>query len=867
MTLLSKVTGTVQPNIGVPGAGQGSTHAGVGTKTVDRLQEASSLNEAGRHSQALTVVDEALGSLPGNAELKHARASILFAWCRHREARDAYLQAAAAGMLGAAFELELGWAHFHCADFVAAEGCMRRALAADPDNSTTRVGLARVIFETGRFADAEIALRAALELCPGHAECLWLLGNCRLCQRDAVAGEFYLRNAIESEPERAVMWKDLGAALDAQDRWQEAIEASTTATRLDEQCNERGDAFVNLAILLLNQGRISEALALHEKFLPQRPYVYGHIAYAQALLKAGRLQEGWHQNEFRLLRGPAMSVHKQLGRPAWSGQSLQGKAILLWAEQGLGDLIQFVRYAPRLKALGAKVMLRVPDGLEAFAQGFPGIDRVLERGPARVEFDHYLNLVSLPCALDSGAATIPAEIPYLHPDTSFALRWASRIPSCEHLKVGVAWAGNPDHPNDRFRSMALRELAPLGELDGVLFYSLQMGAREEEAKAPPPGFRLLNLGPELDDIRDTAAVIDQLDVILSVDTAVAHLAGALGKPVWLMLPKAADWRWLEGRDDSPWYTTMRLFRQRRLGDWGDVIEQVVSAFRQQLQVRGAAAVQDSIPPARTRGAGATAAAAGLDVPPALDALVQRTGFSGVAGTRTGILQYLPDQALVGDSLRWYGEWLQPQLDLLAQLVRPGATLVEIGSGVGAHTIPLAVMANTDGHLLLYESRPVLRQILRQNLVANRVGNATLMRRSAAGSSALDGAGRAKLASAEQSESPVETVDDLQLSRLDLIKIAAQVDVTTVLAGATATLWRVRPSLFIAVEAEGALAEPARRLRDFGYRCWRMESALFSPNNFNRREDDIFSGQTALALVAVPEEMGVDMTQDGCVELS
>jgi hypothetical protein len=178
-----------------------------------------------------------------------------------------------------------------------------------------------------------------------------------------------------------------------------------------------------------------------------------------------------------------------------------------------------------------------------------------------------------------------------------------------------------------------------------------------------------------------------------------------------------------------------------------------------------------------------------------------------------------------------------------------------------------MMANTDGHALLYESRPVLRQILRQNLVANRVGNATLMRRSAAGSSALDGTGRTEPASAERSEGPVETLDDLQLARVDLIKIAAQVDVTKVLAGATATLWRLRPSLFIAVEDEGPLTDPAGRLRDFGYRCWRMESSLFSPNNFNRREDDIFSGRRALALVAIPEERGVDMTQEGCVELS
>jgi hypothetical protein len=346
---------------------------------------------------------------------------------------------------------------------------------------------------------------------------------------------------------------------------------------------------------------------------------------------------------------------------------------------------------------------------------------------------------------------------------------------------------------------------------------------------------LVNLGPELDDFRDTAAVISQLDLVLCVDTAVAHLAGALGKRVWLMLPKAAEWRWLEGREDSPWYPTMRLFRQQRQGDWTDVIERIGEALqqlkRESAQTSALSPVAAPVPAAVAKGA-----------MPQTDTSGHRAGLSAVAVTRTGLLQYLPDEPVIGASLRWYGELLQPQLDLLARMLRPGATILEIDSGVGAHAVALAQMIGGQGHLMLYESRPLLRQILRQNLAANRVGNATLMRRS-------------------------ETVDDLHLARLDVLKVNTGAIAMDVLAGAGDTLWRLRPSLFIAAADDPALAEPAARVKEFGYRCWRMAAAWFNPYNFNRRDDDIFAGRSALALVATPEEVEGDMAQDGCVEIS
>jgi hypothetical protein len=368
----------------------------------------------------------------------------------------------------------------------------------------------------------------------------------------------------------------------------------------------------------------------------------------------------------------------------------------------------------------------------------------------------------------------------------------------------------------------------------------------------------VNLGPELEDFCDTAAVISELDLVLCVDTAVAHLAGALGKPVWLMLPQPADFRWMEGREDSPWYPTLRLFRQSRRDHWEEVVERVKAALQERL--RGGVA--------ETRAhADRLAAPRSMLRPPAVARpgipAGHRPGFSAVAETRVGILQYLPDEAREGESLGWYGEYLQPQLDLLARLIRPGATVLEADAGIGAHAVFLGKALGAAGHLFLYEPRPVVQRILRQNLGANRVMNVTLMRR------ALGRPSAGEVAASGEAASPVvtETLDELQLERLDWLKINDGILALEVLDGAMDTLWRLRPLLFIAAADEPALTRLARRAQAFSHRCWRMETALFNPHNFNRRDTDIFSGRTALALLAIPEEIDVDIALDECVELS
>jgi tetratricopeptide (TPR) repeat protein len=820
------------------------------------LAEANAHHAQGRYGAALTAINRALIVSPDDPELLLARASTLYVWGRLREAREACLRAKAQGLRSTTLSAILGWSCIALSRLDEAEEAMRMALEIDPDAWEAHCNLAIVMQALKRLDQAAAGYERALELSADNVQCLINLGVCRVDQDNPVAGEAQIRHAIAVDSDRARAWANLGVALARQDRNDEAFHAFQRAGRLEEQTGESVEGFVNFALNLREANRTQDALELYEKYLPAHPNLAGHNDYAFALLTAGRFPEGWHQYEFRWINEPLLSLRPGFPRPVWAGQDLRGRTVLLRAEQGFGDFVQFIRYAPAVKALGATVLLQVRVGLEQLARGVPGIDRVLDRDAAIPEFDFYINLPSLPRVFGTDLASIPAHIPYLEVEPERAERWGQRLGARDALRVGLAWAGSPTHTRDRYRSLPLAKLSPLWQVAGVRFVLLQKGPAAVEAEGLPAELGILNLGPELEDFADTAALIGELDLVLCVDTAVAHLAGALGKPVWLMLPRPADFRWMEERDDSPWYPSMRLFRQSRRDQWDEVVERVKAALQE--RVRGGAAA----PLAHA------AARAAPPLPPAVERagipVGHRAGLSAVVETRMGILQYLPDEAPIGASLSWYGEYLQPQLDLLARLLRPGATVLEADAGVGAHAVFLAQALGAAGHLFLYEPRPVMQRILRQNLAANRIMNVTLMRRALG----RGGAGEGAAASASAPESVVtETMDELQLERLDWLKLNAGARALEVLAGATETLWRLRPLLFMAAADEPTLTELAQRAQTFSYRCWRMETALFNATNFNRREADIFSGRTALALLAIPEEIDVDIALDGCVEIS
>jgi tetratricopeptide (TPR) repeat protein/precorrin-6B methylase 2 len=808
----------------------------------------------GRFAASLDLPPRGLATDSDDGARLFENASTLFDARRCSEARVVCLKADALGLRSLEFYLLAGWCCFGVGKLEESENWMRRAVGIAPDAPQSHFNLAVVLQAQQRQEDAATSFERALAQGGVDFDALVGVGSARLALGDLASAEAHFRRALTLNGQRSIGWSLLGSAVGRQCRYPEALEFLARADAIANGDADDATAFTSLAIALTENGRNPEALIVYERNLPRFPIVDGHYAYALALLRAGRLLEGWRHYEFRWLRHDAKTPKQAgLAGPLWSGQALRGKTILIHVEQGFGDVIQFVRYAPQVKALGGTVLLRVARPMKALMKDIGGVDRVLDRDEVIPAYDFYTNLLSLPRILGTTLDTIPAEPSYIQADSTRVQRWRARLPIEGLLRVGLVWAGNPEHPNDRFRSMALSMLRPILEVGGVRFVSLQKGFGAEQATGEVlAGVNWLDVGSELEDFSDTAAVISELDLVLCVDTAVAHLAGALGKPVWVMLPQPADFRWLEGRDDSPWYPTLRLFRQSQRDDWADVVARVKAALEERVR-EGPAAM-----PAKTSVKAVTSESLPWTSPAQLK-VGHRPGMSAVAETRLGILQYLPDEAMVGDSIGWYGEYLQPQLDLLARLVRPGSTMMEVGAGVGAHAVFLGTLLGEAGHLFLYESGPVLQRILRQNLAVNGVSNVTVMRRTLGSRSEADTAGAAP--------PTTETLDDLQLERLDWLKVDASGDALDVLAGASDTLWRLRPLLFLAAQDEQTLRELTERAREFSYRCWRMETAWFNAQNFNRRETDIFAGRTVLALLAIPEEIDVDVALDGCVEIS
>jgi tetratricopeptide (TPR) repeat protein len=723
---------------------------------------------------------------------------------------------------------------------------MRRSTSAAPGEWLGHFGLASALRSQGRIDEAMASLEHALQRSPENPDCLMQLFDCHYTANRFAEAEAFARRVVGQRPLDAHGWINLGVSLVSQDRFAAAGEAFERAEAIAGR--EGGDRHLNLGISLRDSGRLREALAFFERELPGRPSAAAHAHYGHALLAAGRLREGWAHYEFRWLQEPLLSLRLQARKPVWSGQDLRDKTILLRCEQGVGDVIQFIRYAPHVKALGATVLLQLRKQIRELAASFPGVDRIVEPGEPLPEFDYYAYLMSLPRVFGTEVSTVPARVPYLHPDPSRVQRWTERVSGHEAVtRIGLVWGGDPDHLRDRHRSIPLRRLEALAGVGGVQFFSLQKGAYARQI-TDVPALQLIDLDDDLRDFADTAAAISCLDLVICVDTSVAHLAAALGREVWVLVPTPSDWRWLEHREDSPWYPTMRLFRQHSPGDWDGVIERVRSALERRV---GSGA--DSAAPAAASRIGAGSIERPL-IP--CERTHTRAGLTAVAETRLGIVQYWPDRGNAGRSIERYGEYLQRQLEIVGRWLPPGATVIHVGADIGLHALYFASALGDAGHLLLYESDPLCKQVLQQNLCANGVRNVTVMKRVLASRRAGDDGSSAD---AER----FDTIDDLRLARVDWIVVSEAFDPGVVLDGAADTLWRRRPKLLLTVASRAAFDVLAHRVRDAGYQCFKVETPLFNPDNFNGRAVDEFAGRTALALLGIPEEIEVDVALDGC----
>jgi tetratricopeptide (TPR) repeat protein len=464
--------------------------------------------------------------------------------------------------------------------------------------------------QAGRLPDAERLYRQILAVDPRHPDGLHLLGVLAHQTGHHEAAVATIQQAIAGNGREPSFYSHLGLALQALGRMDEAAARYRQALALNPNFAE---AHNNLGNVLKAQGELEQAIRSYERALALNPdYVDAHSNLGLSRQLLGRFDEAaahydraialnpeyaharWNQALLQLLFGDfaaglpnyewrwqSANKPRSLQRPQWRGEPLNGARILLDVEQGLGDTLQFLRYLPMVQAAGGAVVLGVPANLRRLVAELLGLAYLGGSGEPLPEFEWHCTLMSLPLAFGTTLASIPAQVPYLSAPAD-AQRNAAALPwPARGLRIAIAWAGSPTHLGDRFRSVPFHLLEPLLDVEGAHFFSLQLGP--ESAQLAASHAPITDLAPAITDLADTAALMLQLDLVIAVDTAVVHLAGALGRPVWVMLPFSPDWRWLLDREDSPWYPTMRLFRQPQFGDWPSVVEAVRVALREMCE--------------------------------------------------------------------------------------------------------------------------------------------------------------------------------------------------------------------------------------------------------------------------------------------
>lgn len=452
----------------------------------------------------------------------------------------------------------------------------RRAAGLAPNCAEIHFNLANALRSEDRFDEAASSYQQALKIRPDYAEAYNNLAITLTKQGKFEPAINYFRKAIRFNPSCSEFHGNLASLLQRQGRIDQAITHCEQAVSLDP---DNAEAHYNLGSALRDAGRCEEAIVQNDLAIQLRPgYVEAHWNQALAYLLNGNFKEGWKQYEWRRKTNWHVSSypHKH-PKPRWDSKSFTGKRLLVHCEQGIGDCIQFVRYLPLVKEKGGTIVFEAWKSLHGLLRGFDGIDELVELSfnrQTQVRFDSHISIMDLPGLFKTTEHTIPDSVPYIHADPIKTEKWSRELAGPD-MKVGIVWAGSARHTNDCNRSCRLEQFLPLSQIEGVSLYGLQKGEPARQAKETP----LTNLGEQFDDFTDAAAAIENLDLIISVDTAVLHLAGAMGKPVWALLAFAPDWRWMMQRQDSPWYPTMRLFRQPKWGDWDSLFKNVAHELK------------------------------------------------------------------------------------------------------------------------------------------------------------------------------------------------------------------------------------------------------------------------------------------------
>lgn len=562
---------------------------------------------AGRIDEAVRCYTEGVNADPGNAALRLNLGFALLESGEAARAADAFTQTLALRKPSDDFVHEaqflLGRAEVHRGNHKAALAGFEAAVSIKPDFAEAWEEGARVLHLMERHGEAahwagklaalnpspfaqllvaselllagefEQARRIAQQACerePANTQAAVLLFGAlmKLGRREEALAEAQRAMKFVGRTPGALV--NAGAALFKLGRLDEALAHFDEALALEPG---KQDAIVNRLAVLIEQLRVRDAAQEARAAIamyPQDANLHWHLCIALMLL--GEFEEGWRESEWRTRSDAFRGKARQFEQPRWSGEDLAGKTIFLQGEQGFGDNIQFVRFVPQVASRAAKVWLQVPEGLEPLMHDLAPNCEQLPQGARLPPIDFHCPLLSLPAILRTTEASMAEGVPYLHANTNRVQAWLGRLDS-GRLNVGIAWSGNPRHVNDHNRSVPL-EIFRAALSSRCRFFTLQPDLREEDRALLAGSDLALDLGAQLKGFADTAALIQALDLVISVDTSVAHLAGALGKPVWILLPYAPDWRWMLDREDTPWYPSARLFRQDASRRWESVIERV-----------------------------------------------------------------------------------------------------------------------------------------------------------------------------------------------------------------------------------------------------------------------------------------------------
>ena len=579
-------------------------------------------SQTGRHEIAIQLIQRALELDPNNAQVHNNLGVALNFQQKWTEAAACFCRAAELAPDDAEIHENLGAVFKRQAKLTEAISSYRRALELEPERAVARHNLALIFHDMalafqdkGNLQKAIENYRQALAIKPDLAAIHFNLGNALSKDGKLVESVACYRRALQLEPDFFEAHTNLGEALRALGHLTEAVACHRQATLLKpDNASARSnlglaiyhaendpaqaithfrqalelqpnlaEAHLNLAVALREQGEYDAAAKSYNRALESNPdFSDAHVGLATLSLLSGDFGRGWSKYEWRWSRGQLPP--RGFSRPQWDGNSLLGKSIVLHAEQGLGDTLQFIRFAPLVKANGGTVIVECQKGLVPLLRSAAGVDQLFGEGDPLPPFDVFAPLLSLPEILRTTVDTIPSGAPYLFADQSLIAHWREKLKPYRGYKIGINWRGRAGFLDSHKRDAPLSAFASLAAVPGVYLISLQQGPGREELVKSGSRSSIADLGDEIDRkhgaFMDTAAIMMNLDLVITTDTSIPHLAGALGVPVWLALPSAPDWRWLLDRGDSPWYPTMRLFRQRTRGNWTAVFEEMEQLLRQ-----------------------------------------------------------------------------------------------------------------------------------------------------------------------------------------------------------------------------------------------------------------------------------------------